>query len=492
MDFLDPKKKQAHKIRLMVGYVLISVLIVLATVILLYQAYGYGLDKHGQIIQNGLVFVSSTPTPADIYLNGSFENAKTNTRLVLPAGQYTLKLTRSGYHSWQRSVGVEGGSVERFDYPFLFPAKLATTTTKAYAGQPALASQSPDRRWLLIEQPGSITNFDLFDLNNRQQSPGAISLPTGLVNSEAPAQAWQPIEWAADNRHLLLLHTFQGGSDYILLDRETPSNSLNLTQTLKLAPTAQLTLNNKHFDQYYLYDSAAAALGTLTLNVPTLQPVLTRVLAFKAYASNVVLFATDSGAPTGQAYIKILQDGKIYQIRTVASGSNYLLNLARYKGYWYMSAGVGSEGRLYIYKNPVQRLVANPKQTLVPASILKVIQPDTLSFSSSARFIAAESGAAFAVYDAENDKTYNYQLNVSVSNGQHASWMDGNHLIVTSGDRLVVFDYDDTNQQVLNGAVPGSLPYFDRDYKWLYNLALTGTNPPVALTSTALRISTDQ
>src|SRR5438128_1981144 len=97
MDFLDPKKQRAHMIRLIVGYVLIGVAILIATLILLYQAYGFGLGKDGEIIQNGLVFVSTQPSGADIYIDGKHKDSRTNTRLQLPEGSYQLELRREGY-----------------------------------------------------------------------------------------------------------------------------------------------------------------------------------------------------------------------------------------------------------------------------------------------------------------------------------------------------------------------------------------------------------
>jgi hypothetical protein len=150
MDYLDPRKEFRHRITLMVGYVLVAVAIVIATLILLYQAYGFGLGKNGTVIQNGLTFFSSQPHPANIYLNGTLGKSQTNSRVVLPAGIYHIRLARDGYREWQRTIEVEGGDVQHFDYPFLIPKQLTTKKTTSYTGAPGLATQSPDRRWLLI------------------------------------------------------------------------------------------------------------------------------------------------------------------------------------------------------------------------------------------------------------------------------------------------------------------------------------------------------
>jgi len=86
MDYLDPKKKHAHKIRIFVGYGLFAVLIALATLLLVYVADGYYIDRStGEVIQNGLVYVSSRPGGAEVYLNGEKQRGVTDERLVIPS-----------------------------------------------------------------------------------------------------------------------------------------------------------------------------------------------------------------------------------------------------------------------------------------------------------------------------------------------------------------------------------------------------------------------
>src|SRR5260221_190217 len=101
MDFLDPKKRRAYHIRLIVGYILVAIVIGLGTIIIVYGANGYGINtKTGQIVQNGLLFVDSKPGGAEIYLNNADQHTTSSARLVLPAGNYTLTLKKPGYRDW--------------------------------------------------------------------------------------------------------------------------------------------------------------------------------------------------------------------------------------------------------------------------------------------------------------------------------------------------------------------------------------------------------
>src|ERR1019366_3943170 len=244
MDFLDPKKQKAHAVRLLTGYILIGFALILPTIILLYRAYGFELEN-GQVIQQGLVFVSSQPNPANIYVDGQLVGT-TNKRIFMQAGQYTFKLTKSGYRTWVRAVTVEGGSVEHFDYPILFPVNLQSTAIKAYTTQPGIVLQSPSRQWLLVQSP---TNFDQFDEYNLNQSKAnkvaasltSVTIPANVLTQSSGPQSWLLEQWSSDNQHVLLKHTFeedsQPASEYILLDRQDPTQSINLTNTLGTNPT---------------------------------------------------------------------------------------------------------------------------------------------------------------------------------------------------------------------------------------------------------------
>lgn len=505
MDFINPQKRRYHKLRLIVGYILVAIMILLMALVLLYQARGYGFSKNGQIIQNGLVFMDSTPNPAYITLNGVLNGSTTNTRLTLPAGQYTIELTKAGYHPWIRVVDVDGGSIEYFDYPFLFPKTVTTTAVKQFSAQPGLITEAPDNHWLLVQDPTSQVSFFEYDLSAPAKIAASVvtlSLPTNLITAPATGtQSWQVIAWANDNQNVLLEHSYQGGQEYILFDRLTPNDSVNLTKTLNINPTTQLTLLNNKYNQYYLYDSAAEVVSSETLS--SLQPtqVETHVLAFNSYGGNTITYVTDQNASAGDVNVDVLQAGVNYVIRQLPANSTYLLDSAQYAGNWYIAAAATTDNEVYVYENPMSDIASAPNEPLVPAYILKVTAPNYLSFSANSQFVVAENGSAFAVYDAQNEKGYAYQLPTAIPVNQHANWLNGDQLYITTNNQVSIFDYDGTNQQSLQPVVAGSMLTFDPTYKWSYVLAPTpaaelanqGTTPlPYELTSTALRIPADQ
>ncbi|HKU18183.1 MAG TPA: PEGA domain-containing protein [Candidatus Saccharimonadales bacterium] len=481
MDFLDPKKQKAHRIRMAVGYTILALALLLATTILLYQAYGFGIDKNGRVIQNGLVFVSSQPSGAGIYINGA-QKGQTNTRLVLAAGAYTVQIKRNGYHTWQRAITVDGGSVERFDYPFLFPYAPSTTVTKQYTPAPAFATQSPNRQWLLV-QTSAPEQFDLFDLSATKPVAKPYVVPTTTFAAGTTTSSWQLVNWSDDNRHVLLKRLYQkngqASSEYILLDRQDANQTQNLTTALGFNPTT-IELKDGAYDQYYLYDQNAQQVLTATLKKSTPTPFLQDVRAFTSDGTTL-LYVTPDGAQSGKVVIHMRQGDKTYALRQVADGTPDLLALANYSGTRYVAVGAQSEGKVYVYQDPASTL--DSQQVLVPVQILKTPGATTVSFSTSARFVAVENAQQFSVYDAETGKGYAFTAKAPIDAPQTAAlWMDGFRLAYVSDSKLEVLDFDGTNVQSIAAANSTFPPFFSPDYHTLYTMNAAG-----ALTSTALQ-----
>jgi hypothetical protein len=499
MDFLDPKKSRARTIRLYIGYFLIAIALFLAAVVLFYLASGFGV-KQGKVIQNGLVFVSSSPSGADIYLNGSKQNDVSNARLILQSGTYTMRLSREGYRDWQRAVTVEGGSVDRFDYPLLIPNDLTAATAGEYAAAPPLATQSPDRRWLLVQQPGQTANFDVYDIRDPEQvaaTKTSISLPANLLDlPQSGAVTLQLAEWSRNNTHVLLRHVVGGQSEYILLSHDNPAESVNLTRQLQLKATEEVTLQDKKFDRFFIHDTETQTLTTASLGNTARTPLLTGVIDYKTYGNDVVLYATATDASAGKTAIKLYQDEQSHTIRQITQTDNYLLDLSTYDGDWYAVLGSPAEDHVYIYKDVAERLRQDADRPLVPIDILKLQDPNYVEFSANSQFVMAENGQDIATFDAENERSYTYRLDRPIDTPQtHVTWMDGFRLRFVSGGNVTIVDYDGTNAQTLTAGSAAYLPFFDTAYQTHYAVTpLGGENPDgrMLLTATSLRTERDR
>ena len=490
MDYLDPRQRRRHTVMLFSGYVLIAIAIIIATFVLLYQADGFGIDKKGAVIQNGLVFVSSQPRPATVLVNGKPQNAKTNTRFALPEASYSLKLQRDGYEDWQRQIAVEGGQVVHYDYPFLVPKLIKSTNLAPYASAPTVFSQSPDKRWLVVGQPANFMAFDVYDLKNPSKTPVVISLPPAIVTAAKTSQSWQNLEWADDSQHLVLQHAYDDGAEYILLDRQSPDQSVNLSQTLTLK-AHKLSLIDHKYDRYYLYDAASLLLSQATLKNPVPSEVLNGVINFQAYGTDTLLYVTAVGASSGKVRIELKTGDRNYTIRSVAANTTYLLEITKYNSTFYVVAGASSENKVYIYRDPAGQIGSDFFTAPTPLQVLLVTKPNFVNFSSNAQYIMVENGAQFSVYDIEYKHSFNYTVKQALDAPQvHATWMDSSRLSFVSQGQHVIFDYDYQNQHRLGKADGQFKPVFAPDYKYTYTFS-SGATPQPAVLQTGLLIPSE-
>lgn len=469
MEFLDPKKKRQHQIQLYIGYALMAIVISLATMIFVYQAKGFDLDrKSGEIVQNGLVFLDTNPQGASITVNGERRRESTDSRLVLKEGQYSVKLEKPGYRSWEKSFSLGGGQIERYSYPFLFPENPDEVPGGQFASLPALSSTSPDRHWLFINDAVSANGFSIrvYDLSKDQPTAASVSIPaSSFIGFNATARLGI-VEWSTDNRHILLQYDAPGSRQFIIFDRANPENIVNINGLFNLNPT-KVTLFDKAIEKVYIYDQATRELRLADIVKKTIeQTIAQQVLDFKTHGSDTVLFAAALPDNPNAAGIFIRRDNKSFMVRTVPFSAKevYLLDVARFDGHWYYVMATESEGKIYIYKDSKE---VPAGQTASYLSVMRLDAPKFLSFSANARNIAVQSGSNVTVYDLETTRQFKFSLSdVTLPDTYKMEWMDGHRLLSVKDGAAYVIDFDGTNQQkIITDRVVGDTVYFDRNYK---------------------------
>lgn len=495
MDFLDPRAKKQRTIRLFIGYALVSILIFTASTIIVFNAYGFDVDrKTGEVIQNGLVYIDSAPDGAAIYLNGELNKSRTNARMTLQEGKYDLVIRKDGYRDWNRNFEVKGGSVIRLTYPMLILNNLESKEAANYGqAQPVLSTESPDRRWLMVSKGASLREYFVYDFNTLNQdtdipSQESVIFPENLFKAPDGKTALELVEWSTDNRHLLVKYTYGSGSEFLVLDREVPGSSININQLLGQNPTA-VNLRDKKFDQWYIFDQSSGLLQTANTE-KTITPALQSVTAYKTHDSTVIMYAQ---VQASQQNIYVRQGSQTFLLRSVAVGPVHL-DIARYDGTWYAVVASDGDKKSYVYKDPFSTLAQSKTQKAVPVTVFRANSAfSSVKFSTNTRFILVQSGQHFGVYDAEKSESYNYDIVEPIDADTKVTWMDGHRILFRSNSDAYIVDFDGSNKQKLVKALPGDTVFFDRDYTVLYSVSTSLDLPnSVALIQTNLRAESDR
>ncbi len=263
-------------------------------------------------------------------------------------------------------------------------------------------------------------------------------------------------------------HYYDNKAEYVLINREEPAKSLNLNKFYKLTPKS-ITLRDKKADQFYIWktDLSVSSANTKSTN---LTPVLANATSFQPHQQNILIYGTVDPDNPDSTMLRIRDNNKDYDVREFPK-SKLLLDIVKFDGHWYASAISPTEGRLYIYKDFVQKVDGKRKNALVPYNILKLDNPVELSFSANTRFVMAQSRKGVAIYDLEEDERHNFDFKEQLLKGQLATWMDGHRITVNRDNMLEVFEFDNQNRRTLVAITANSLPFFDRDYERLFTLA---------------------
>lgn len=466
MDFLDPRRKKAHRRRLFFGYLLMSIVVTLGTIIILYLAYGFDIDRQtGSLIQNGIVFVDSKPQGARITLNGVEHRNKTDTRMVLPAGTYTIKIEAEDFRHWERTFNLSGGQIQRLVYPFLIPNNFVTTDVSQYDSIPGLATQSPDRRWVLVQRPTTTYQFDVYDLNDPEKEPQQIIVPPTILTDPSAPASLKYVEWSTNNRHVMFERTYgEGEREFILFDREEPSESVNINTTFGISPEV-ISLRNKHHDEYYYLESTPGVLRVADLGNRTISaPLIDGVIDYKSYGDDIVLFATQKDVEPGKAEFRILENDKVYTLKSVKESDNYVMDVSKYDNKWYYVAGSSAEDMAFVYENPLPALKNETRTPLIVLSIMRLQNPRFVSFSANTQFIGLQSGSELLTLDLYENHQYRIKLDKDIPLAQKIRWMDGHRYIYSVNDQSYIVDFDGSNEQTLVTSRLNPGPFFDRDY----------------------------
>jgi hypothetical protein len=499
MDYLDPEKKRAHKTRLFIGYGLFSIAIGIATLIIVYLANGFYVDRSGEFIQNGLVFVDSRPGDADVYLNGEKQQSKTDARLVLPSGSYAIDVKKDGYRDWSRSLILEGGSLRRLTYARMIPQELETLSTLDLRSQPIDASQSIDKNWILLSHQDSPRTVTVIDTKQTPLKAETIEVPQTVINDATESGVFKFIEWSDDAKHVLTTYTIGEQVQYILINRESPAQSQNIT-TLLSSPGDTISLNDRRSDQFFVYRSKTSLLyrASLREGVNSEPIVVTPLLAYQTFSDDWLLYVRESG-DDGLVDVRFKRGDKDIQIKQLKTSSTYLLELAKLGSAPVMAISSPVENRAIVYNDPQNYLNNNPDAKIpVATTVLRIPSIAGLTISSDSSVVLGYSGSLMASHEFDADRSYIIDLERPIDITIEPRWMDGQHFVYNSDGFQSVIDFDGSNNYKLVASLKTLGSFYTDSINQIFSfdapVAATETTPalPARLTSTSLLAEEDR
>lgn len=441
IDFEDEKTKNYLNIA---KYSAITLLAVTMTVALVFAAGGYDINREtGEIIQNGLVLTSSQPVSADVYVDGVNQDDPTSSRFSLPAGQYNFEYKRDGYYDWAKKVTIAGSDVVWLQYPRLIPTDIKTISVQALKDVD-MVSQTPDRKYLLIHEKTDVAKFSLFSTEDIESELAVVTLPQTVFGAKPTnASKFEVVDWAQDNRTLVIRHTLGAETELIIFDVTKPQEAINLSALYELQMTKLRFIDKSKDSLYVLVNSS---LRIVDVGAGTVSAALINDVAqFDPKDGIVVALHSVKGKTT----ISILDGGKVYRFTELEGPiADFIVKTDKFDGERYVAVADNVQDRIFIYQN----ILDTAKNTKGAELLSSLRSTDTryLTFSLNSQFVLAQNGNNARLFDFDLEQKEAFTAKQDVAAETQMTWVDGFHLnLIDEKSQSFIMDYEGANAHSL-------------------------------------------
>ena len=222
-------KKMLRRILIVIGYTLLTLLVVALTIGLVAYGKDYTYDfKTHRIVQKGHVIIKSVPNGLQLVADGKWVHKKTPYQAAYSVGMHTFSLAQDGFYTWQKTLKVVAGEVTLAQYVILVPRHPAAMVLDT---KPQIVAQaiSKDHRHLAYITGGSDAALYTLDLGNPK--PVKVYEPKAATATNG-AEVLTGLEWSDDASHLLVFSTVDG-SPVVQLMAANGAGLQNLTDQYK-------------------------------------------------------------------------------------------------------------------------------------------------------------------------------------------------------------------------------------------------------------------
>jgi PEGA domain-containing protein len=471
--YRQPSKRQVILQRIAV-YGLMIVSVVALVTILIFIMLGYQFNRSdGKIEQGGLVQFESRPSGADVMIDGAAFGSQTTTKATLTAGEHFIKMQRDGYRAWQKSVKVVPGSVLWLNYARLIPNSPKSSNVAELAAASSAAS-SDDNKWMAIKEDPATPVIRLADLSNDKVKLTNLELPATSYThpSDGKTQTFTLEEWDPDSRYLLVRHVYDDTKkEWMVMDTRDVSETKNITTSLGINATKVKFSNGNSAVLYALTDTNDVRridLGATTLS----GPLLTNIADFSLYDNSIIAYVSLLDPTTKARTAGYLEEGadKPRTLRSYSDDGTPPLHLVidKYFDDTYAAISYGDSIDILVGELPKDdkpSLMKSQGTLTVPGGI------QHLTTKTNGRFVVAQAGAAFTVYDMELGKMTTTTTKGVSEVTKEFDWLDSYMPWSDRDGMLRFYEFDGANQHDIMPVVPGLSVTLSLDSKYVYGIA---------------------
>lgn len=476
--------KKPQKRLFLIRRILLSVLATIAVLIIVTASIlfmlGYRLDSgNGRLEQGALLQFDSLPNNADVWIDNRAIGSQTATKQTVLAGVHSVKMTKTGYEDWNRTLSLDAGTLTWLDYVRLVPKERAIQSVATYKTLSGLTF-SPDLKWALALEDSTIPTFQSIDLRSEAVKSVPFTLPTTLYSTVAnTASNFSVYEWNSEGRYVVVQHSYGNAqSEWLMVDTQDVAKSVNITRLLSVNLSDVQFSGTSGTSLYGLVTDGVVR--KIDLSAGTLsRALISNVQSFSVSVEmNTLSYVGVDPNNANKKIVGIYKDGENSPtiIRTGASADvSMAIALGRYFSDDYIAIAEGNVVSILTGTFPSEG--ATDVSGLRSYGQLQLTGTvATLSFSEEGDFVVAQSGTEFKSYEVEHKRSSVGA--VAPAEGKAAStlkWLDVAHLWNDDNGTLIMRDFDGTNAHTIMTVASGYGASLSTNGKFFYAVGKTDT-----------------
>jgi PEGA domain. len=475
--FKKPTKKQFLIRRIILSSIATLAVIIIATVAILFML-GYRLDSNnGRLEQGALLQFDSAPSGADVYVDGHSIGTRTATKQTVIAGTHSIKMTKSGYQDWNRTLNLAAGTLTWLDYSLLVPKDRPVQTVTNYKTLVGL-SISSDGKWALAQEKADLPSFHVVDLRSEDVKSTVISVPNASYSEptvEGVTHSFNMVSWDSGSRYVLVKHLYRDLTEWIVVDTQNPNATINISQLLGVSFKDVQFAGTSGKVLYGL--TSDGAIRKVDLSAATLsRAFVTHVDSFSIYDNTILSYIGVDAADSTKRVAGVYRDGdEAPHILRSTSSTDLVLKIATSRYFSDDFVAIAEGNMVTILKGSYPGSSNQDNTSLSKFASLELSGAvSALSFSPKGDYVVAQSGETFKSYEIEHTRAD--VGTIPVTDGKAAStlkWLDVAHLWNDDNNTLTIRDFNGINTFSIMKVEPGYSAGLSQNGRFFYAVGKT-------------------
>ena len=454
-------------------YSLMTLAVVTIVMLLMLVVLGYQFnERDGRLEQGGLLQFASVPTGATVTLDNNRLGPRTNSKANVDVGSHSVSFDRNGYRTWKKTINIKAGQIGWLSYARLIPSKITPSAVRSFATLSG-ALASPRQNYMLLHEAADQPSFLLAHIQGDTVQYATLTLPAQSYTppSVGKTHSFTLESWSENEAAVLVKHVYDDDqTEWLLLDRNAPDRSINISSTFGIAPS-KLQFAGK--GDRLLFVQTDDVVRRINLDEQTLsRPLASKVTYFTGYDDKTIAYAThaDDKQQRTVGYAAIDVESPMVLGTFANDGKPLYVTMSTYFNQRYVVILHGTSLTIEAGNLPTK----DSKGTLKRIATATVAEgASDVSLEHNSRFAIMRLGDGFATYDIELDKYDETKWAIQPTTPRPLTWLDQHMLWSDNGGQLRLYEFDGANQQNIMPVAEGFSVSVSPNDKFIYAITKT-------------------